>query len=118
MGFAVAYMMIADSIVQSIIKERQTKVKHQIMVSGASKLAYWASNFFVDFLYHLFIAQIARLSIHLSSINAPDIEEVFFVSCPRMAPAVAVDPLHGVCVVRKRFNSGRRWMGPGLVGWM
>ena len=27
-GFAVAYMMMADQIVQSIIKERQTNVKH------------------------------------------------------------------------------------------
>ena len=49
------------------------------MVSGASKLAYWASNFFVDFLYHLLIAQVARLSIHLSGIDAPDVEEIFFV---------------------------------------
>ena len=55
MGIAVAYMMMADQIVQSVIKERQTNVKHQIMVSGASKLAYWVSNFFVDFLYHMLI---------------------------------------------------------------
>ncbi len=56
MGFAVAYMMIADQMTQSIIKERQTNVKHQIMVSGASKIAYWTSSFFVDFLYHQLIA--------------------------------------------------------------
>lgn len=77
MGFAVTYMMIADQIVQSVIKERQAKVKHQIMVSGASKLAYWTSHFFFDFLYHLCIAQVARLSIHVSEIDAPDIEYVF-----------------------------------------
>ena len=74
MGFAVAYMMMADQIIQSIIKERQTNVKHQIMVSGASKLAYWSSHFFVDFTYHYFIAIIARLSIHYLEIDAPDIE--------------------------------------------
>ena len=78
MGFAVAYMMIADQIVQSIIKERQTNVKHQIMVSGASKTAYWASHYFVDFLYHSLIAQVARLSVHYLEIDAPDMEELFF----------------------------------------
>lgn len=79
MGFAVAYMMIADQMTQSIIKERQTNVKHQIMVSGASKIAYWTSNFFVDFLYHQLIAQTARYGIYYMEIDAPDIEEVFFI---------------------------------------
>lgn len=49
------------------------------MVSGASKIAYWASSFFVDVIYHLLIAQVARLSIHLNEIDAPDIQEIFFV---------------------------------------
>ena len=48
------------------------------MVSGASKLAYWTSHFFVDFLYHYFIANVARISIHFLEIDAPDIEELFF----------------------------------------
>ena len=47
------------------------------MVSGASKLAYWASNFFVDFIYHQMIAQIARASIHYMGIDVPDVEYVF-----------------------------------------
>ena len=48
------------------------------MVSGASRTAYWASNFVVDFAYHQLIALIARLGIHLFEIDAPDIEHVFF----------------------------------------
>ena len=48
------------------------------MVSGASKLAYWVSHFFVDFMYHMLIAQVARVSIHVLEIDAPDIEELFF----------------------------------------
>ena len=48
------------------------------MVSGASKFAYWASNFFVDFLYHILIAMVALLSIQRHEIDAPKIEELFF----------------------------------------
>jgi hypothetical protein len=48
------------------------------MVSGASKLAYWSSNFFVDFLYHQLIGLIARVSIHCLGIDAPDNEKIFF----------------------------------------
>ena len=49
------------------------------MVSGASKLAYWSSHFFVDFLYHQLIASVTRLTVHLCEIDAPDIEHVFFI---------------------------------------
>jgi hypothetical protein len=48
------------------------------MVSGASKLPYWAANFFVDFLYHQLIGLVGRISIHYLEIDAPDIEHLFF----------------------------------------
>lgn len=48
------------------------------MVSGASKLAYWTANFFVDFSYHMLIGQVARLTVHWLEIDAPDIEHIFF----------------------------------------
>ena len=48
------------------------------MVSGASKLAYWVANFFVDFSYHMLIGFVARLSVHCLEIDAPDIETIFF----------------------------------------
>lgn len=52
MTIAIAFMMISDAMVQSLIKERQLKLKHQILISGGSKLAYWASNFVVDAMLH------------------------------------------------------------------
>lgn len=52
MTISVALMMISDSMVQSLIKERQNKLKHQILLSGGSKIAYWISNFSVDFILH------------------------------------------------------------------
>ena len=52
MTISIAFMMISDSMVQSLIRERQTKLKHQILLSGGSKFAYWISNFVVDLVMH------------------------------------------------------------------
>ena len=49
------------------------------MVSGASKFAYWASNFFVDFLYHMLIAGMSILGILWCEIDAPDVWHLFFI---------------------------------------
>ena len=48
------------------------------MVSGASKIAYWASHYFIDLLNHLLIANLVRLGIHVFEVDAPDIEHVFW----------------------------------------
>lgn len=48
------------------------------MVSGASKLAYWASHYFVDFLNHMLIACLIRYGIHVFDVDAPDVEHVFW----------------------------------------
>jgi hypothetical protein len=45
-------MMISDSLIQSVIKERQKNVKHQIMVSGCSLSAYWIGNYAADIIFH------------------------------------------------------------------
>ncbi len=44
-----------------IIKERQTKVKHQQVVCGVSVFAYWCSNFTVDFIKYLVPAVFSSL---------------------------------------------------------
>ncbi len=49
------------------------------MVSGASKIAYWASNFFVDFIYHLIIAKISVLGINWYEIDAPDVDYLLLI---------------------------------------
>lgn len=41
------------------------------MVSGASKLAYWSSHYFVDVLYHLLIAYVAKTCVLCFEIDAP-----------------------------------------------
>jgi len=51
--FSIALSFIPSSLITYIVKERETKVKHQHMVSGVSLLSYWASNFTVDFVKHI-----------------------------------------------------------------
>ena len=47
----IAWMMISDSLLQNIIKERQKNIKHQILVSGSGLLAYWIGNYIADILF-------------------------------------------------------------------
>lgn len=51
-SFAVAYMLVSDTLVQVLIRERENKIKHQIILSGSSKIAYWLSNYIVDVFLH------------------------------------------------------------------
>lgn len=48
---AIAWLMISDSLIQNIIRERQRNIKHQIMVSGSSLTAYWMSHFVADVIH-------------------------------------------------------------------
>ena len=71
MAFAVAYMMASDTIIQSLIKERQQNIKHQIMISGASKLAYWLSNYVIDISFHLIYVLVAWVTITTLKMDVP-----------------------------------------------
>jgi hypothetical protein len=48
---AIAYMLISDSLIQNIIKEKQRNVKHQMIISGASLPAYWMSYYIGDVIF-------------------------------------------------------------------
>lgn len=56
MVFSLAIGFIPASIIVFIVKERESKVKHQQLVSGVSMSAYWLSNFFVDYVKYLIFA--------------------------------------------------------------
>lgn len=45
---ALAYIFISASMIVIITKERENNAKHQQIISGVSHLAYWLSNFIVD----------------------------------------------------------------------
>ena len=83
MCMAVAFMLISDQMVQSLIKERQLKLKHQILISGGSKFAYWTSNFLIDFILHIIPGGICLFGTHFFSITAPDfhIPMLWFCVC-------------------------------------
>jgi hypothetical protein len=71
-------MMVSDTIVQSIIKERQGNLKHQLMVSGATLQSYWIANYLVDFLTHLLPGVFAKVAIFYLEIDAPQFEHLLF----------------------------------------
>ncbi|CAK0856237.1 unnamed protein product [Prorocentrum cordatum] len=56
MGMVVfaAYSFIATGIAAYVTMEKEVEVKQQLMISGASPLAYWASNLSFDCVFGLF----------------------------------------------------------------
>ena len=49
--FSIAYMMVSDSLIQNVIRERQKNLKHQMIVSGTSLPAYWISHYVADVIF-------------------------------------------------------------------
>jgi len=45
---SIAFAFIPAAVVMFVVKERETKVKHQQVISGVSTYAYWLSNFAWD----------------------------------------------------------------------
>lgn len=51
--FAIAQSFIPTSQIVFIVKEKEQSIKHQQLVSGVSLLAYWSSNYVMDFLKYM-----------------------------------------------------------------
>lgn len=47
---AVAHQMIAAAIIQGIVKEKETKLKQQLYMSGATVFGYWLGNYLQEIL--------------------------------------------------------------------
>ncbi|KAG9132657.1 hypothetical protein Leryth_016697, partial [Lithospermum erythrorhizon] len=51
---SIAFSFIPASFAVSIVKESETKAKHQQLISGVSMVSYWISTFIWDFISFLF----------------------------------------------------------------
>ncbi len=76
----IAWLMISDSLIQSIIRERQRNIKHQIMVSGSSLSAYWVGNYIADVIAQIIPATVAVLGVKWFDIDAPEVVWLFVLT--------------------------------------
>lgn len=81
LGFAIAYMMLSDTLIQSLLKEKQLAIKHQIIISGGSKIAYWLSHYLVDITTHAIPAVLTCICIVYFQVDCPEIEVLFLWFC-------------------------------------
>lgn len=89
---SLAYSFIPSSLIMFIVKERETNVKHQQIVSGVSILAYWSSNFTVDFLKFLICGVYTCLAVEIFNIEA-------FKKLDYYGMVWALTMMYGVCVI-------------------
>lgn len=73
----IAWLMISDSLIQNVIKERQKMIKHQMIVSGSSLLAYWLAMYIADIFFQAIPATVAILGTHWFSIDVPQVQWLF-----------------------------------------
>ena len=76
----IAWMMMSDSLVQNIIKEREGNIKHQIIVSGASLSAYWMGNYISDVIFQAIPACAAIIGVHAFGLDIPGVEVLFLIT--------------------------------------
>lgn len=70
----IAWMMISDSLLQNIIRERERNIKHQMMISGSSVAAYWLGNYIADVVFQSLPALVGLLFVKIFDI---DVERVW-----------------------------------------
>lgn len=76
---AIAWLMISDSLLQNIIRERQRQIKHQIMISGSSLLAYWIGNYVADIIFQAVPSIVGIIGVHAFGIDVPQVEIIFLI---------------------------------------
>lgn len=67
---AMAYAFIPSSNIIFIVKERESNVKHQQLVSGVGLMAYWFSNFLLDYVKFIFVGMVTVLLIIIYGIDS------------------------------------------------
>ncbi|CAG9334839.1 unnamed protein product [Blepharisma stoltei] len=68
--FSLGFSFIPTGIIALIVRERETNVKHQHMISGVSRLSYWCANFFWDSVKHIFPAVFCSLMVKAFDVTA------------------------------------------------
>jgi ATP-binding cassette, subfamily A (ABC1), member 3 len=70
---AIAWMMISESVLRGILKEKKNNIKHQILVSGGSLPAYWIANYIADIIFHTLAAMMAMLGTIMFNVGSAGI---------------------------------------------
>jgi ABC-2 family transporter protein len=94
--FAISYMMVSDSFVLNVIRERQRKVKQQMIISGLNLPAYWLSHYILDVIFSVPPFLCALLGIKIFDLELPQVWVVTLVF-------ILVNPLF-IYVFSCRFN--------------
>ena len=89
---SIAYAFIPASLIVIIVKERENNVKHQQIVSGVSILAYWLSNFFVDFVKYLIPSSATIVILFIYDVSV-------FTNKEAISATIALFLLFGPCMI-------------------
>jgi ATP-binding cassette subfamily A (ABC1) protein 3 len=73
--FALGFAFIPAGIITTIVKDKETSVKHQHVISGVSLTAYWSSNLAWDIVKHLLPAIVCASLVAAFGVDALTMDE-------------------------------------------
>ena len=92
MLLALAFSFIPSSLILFIIKERENNAKHQQIISGVNVVAYWLSNFIVDYVKYLIPALVSYALFFAFDVT-------FFIQGDRAGMSILLFILYGIAMV-------------------
>lgn len=92
MLLALGFSFIPSSMILFIIKERENNAKHQQIISGVNIVAYWLSNFIVDYLKYLIPALVSYALFFAFDVT-------FFIQGERAGMSILLFVLYGIAMV-------------------
>lgn len=66
---SICWLMVSDSLIRNIIRERQVNIKHLIILSGTSLRAYWLSHYLCDIVFQAFPSILAIVGIQIFNVD-------------------------------------------------
>jgi ATP-binding cassette subfamily A (ABC1) protein 3 len=92
MLLALGFSFIPSSMILFIIKERENNAKHQQIISGVNVVAYWLSNFIVDYLKYLIPAIATYILFFIFDVT-------FFITGDKAGVSILLFVLYGIAMV-------------------
>ena len=91
-GILIGYIIFLGGLINEKIKERKTKIKHLLYLSGSNSWSYWIAFFIIDYLkllvfsfcllnpFYIILKDIGDIFFNLLIINASSLIFIYFIS--------------------------------------
>lgn len=77
--FSIAFALIPGSVISQIVHERESKVKHQQIISGATLIPYWLAAYTIDVIRSMISIAVAIIFVYVFNVDLPYVWILFIL---------------------------------------